>query len=748
MKKNIHALWMLLMLCCPSQMLQGQNRQELPYSFRHKVSRYIPDIQMPAVNTETLLAMEAESSKQGEFTFGKAFAVELNTLNTGLWEILPNGDRLWRLGITSKNAYSINLIFSYFYLPEGSCMHIYTADSSYILGSYTSRHNLPERTFATPLLPGEKIVLEYYEPLAVRGQGALHLSTVVHAYKDFYFKYGKFGGSGNCNMDIKCPEGAAYQEIGHSVCMILKGTKILCSGTLINNTAEDKTPYLLTAYHCLNSTEPSEMVFIFNHDADACGSQTYSEGFAISGATLVAKNFGSDFALLKLSQTPPIYYNVYYAGWNRTEMAATSAVCIHHPSGDVKKISVCNQQLQHSNADGENGNSHWRIPFWSKGTTEGGSSGCGLFNSDGQLIGQLDGGTASCMYNDGYDVFGKLALSWDNPEVDTSSRRLKDWLDPLKKGYISLNGLNPNHSDFENEVALLELIAPEEKACGMQLRPQLRWLNNGNRTLTEMDFCFQLDSGTIQKITRKGKWSYGTIDTFFLDTLYHFREGMHCLRAWSVLPEDEQHGNDTLKRTFSYHRGISLRWEIKTDYRPEQTRWVLKDAQGKILAENPQKLHFMTTFRDTFCLEEGCYDFVIYDSCGNGLNGDNGYGQGYYYLYLQEKCIARNIQFGFKDSIRFCIDSTLSISAPASPEIFTCVTLYPNPCSSQLNIDIAPMQEGNCSLALYTVDGRKLQEWNHIENHTQISTRTLPKGAYLIHIYGEKTCINKLFIKE
>lgn len=703
---------------------------------------------MPGINTEALLAMEAESGKQSEFTFGKAFDVELNTLNSGRWETLPNGDRLWRLSILSENAYSINLIFNYFYLPENSRFFLYTADSSTVLGAYTSRHNLPERTFATPLLPGGKIVLEYYEPASVKGQGALHLSSIIHAYKDFYFKYGKFGGSGNCNVDIKCPDGMDYQEVGRSVCMILRGTKILCSGTLVNNTAEDKTPYLLTAYHCLNSAEPSEMVFIFNHDADSCGSMTYNEGFAISGASLVAKNFDSDFALLKLSQTPPIYYNVYYAGWNRSNTAENSAACIHHPSGDVKKISLCKSKLQHSDANGESGNSHWKIPAWNKGTTEGGSSGCGLFNSKGQLIGQLDGGTASCIYTDGYDVFGKFSLSWDNPDVDTSIHRLKEWLDPLKRGDISLNGMNPNHSKFENEVELIELIAPQEKACSMQLRPQLRWLNNGNRVLNEIDFYYRMDSGEIQKITHKGKWAYGAVDSLFLDTLYQIPEGMHRLRVWSALPGDEQQRNDTLQQDFSYHKGISLRWEIKTDYRPEQTCWVLKDDQGNVIAKNPQKLQFMSSYRDTFCLPEGCYDFVIYDTAGNGLNGDNGYGQGYYYLYLQEKCIARNIQFGFKDSTRFCIDSSLSISAPSVQEIASKVTLYPNPCSSHLTIDISPLIDEYCKLSLFTMDGRKIQEWSAIENHMQISTQTLPKGAYLIRVCGEKTCLNKLFIKE
>ena len=740
----------LLCFCISPASLVGQVQKEAaPYSFSNAVSRHVPTEVMPAADTSLLLLMGDNEDKRGEFTFGIEIPLSLNMMNSGLWETLPNGDRLWRLGLQSENARSTNLLFDRFHLPEGATLHIYTADSSYLLEAFTARHNLPGGTFATSLLPGGHIILEYYEPAAVCGQGIIHLSSLVHGCKDFYFKSGKYGRSGNCNIDIRCKEGQGYSNVKRAVCLILNRSKVLCTGTLINNTARDKTPYVLTAFHCLNSASAENLAFIFHYEADSCKSSSYQEGYSISGSTLVAKNYDSDFALLKLSQTPPIQYHPYYAGWNNLDSAAMSAVCIHHPDGDVKKISVCNQKLHSSDEQGyEQGNTHWKVPYWTKGTTEGGSSGCALLNPHGQIIGQLDGGTASCNYQQGYDVFGKLAYSWSSGGTTVATKRLRDWLDPTNKNVTELNGLNPDSSDFESDVILLDLLQPEENSCRMQFRPCLRWTNNGSRTITGIDLYYQLDSMETRHLLRKGSWAYGTIDTLVIDTLYSFPEGMHTIRVWADLPDDENHLNDTIIKRFTYHRGVSFNWEVKTDYYPDQTKWILKTANGDTIATNPEGMQFSTTYSDTFCLNEGCYDFVITDNAGDGLIGRDGQWQGYFHIYLQGQCIGSKIQFGYRDSIRFCIDSTLSVQSYPKPATTEALTLFPNPCQEQLKIRLAPLQEAAHRYVLFSVDGRRLLEGTFTGSETTLPVGTLAQGIYLIQVQGKRTNITRMFVKE
>src|SRR5690606_10985800 len=134
-----------------------------------------------------------------------------------------------------------------------------------------------------------------------------------------------------------CPEGDPWRDQIRSVAMMVVGGSGLCTGQLINNCAEDGTPYFLTANHCLGGST-NNWVFRFNWESPSCNqNQNGPTNQSVTGATLKANSAGSDVALLQLNSTPPAGYNVYYSGWDRSGTASTSNVGIHHPSGDIKK---------------------------------------------------------------------------------------------------------------------------------------------------------------------------------------------------------------------------------------------------------------------------------------------------------------------------------------------------------------------------------------------------------------------------
>jgi hypothetical protein len=95
------------------------------------------------------------------------------------------------------------------------------------------------------------------------------------------------------------------------------------------------------------------------------------------------------------------------------------------------------------------GDTHWRVLRWDSGTTEGGSSGSGLWNPEGRLVGQLSGGFAFCGSDPAVcsgsgvgscDWYGRLAFAWD--ASDNSANRLSDWLDPLATGDTFIDGID------------------------------------------------------------------------------------------------------------------------------------------------------------------------------------------------------------------------------------------------------------------------------------------------------------------
>ena len=412
----------------------------IPYSFRNLVTSNIDVYETGAVDAETLLREDETAPKDEPFRFGYPFEVDLNLKNAGTWQDLPSGDRVWRLHIKTRDAYSINLIYDNFLIPKGSKFFVYNADRSQVLGAFTYRNNKPHGKFATAPTSGSECIVEYYEPAEARGEGQISISRIVHAYKNVFNQMEKdledFGDSGSCNNNVNCPEGDDWQDQKRSVAMILtSGGFRLCSGFLVNNVAEDLTPYFMTANHCLGGEET--WIVMFNYESPDCDDQDGPTDQTVQGTTLLANNTASDFALLELSEEIPESYDVHFAGWNADPAAPTNTVGIHHPSGDIKKISFDNDPAIDGDWSGTPSGSHWEV-VWDDGTTEGGSSGSPIFDQNHRVIGQLHGGTASCSNQSGYDVYGKFDLSWDYGS--SASTRLMDWLDPNNSGTTVMDG--------------------------------------------------------------------------------------------------------------------------------------------------------------------------------------------------------------------------------------------------------------------------------------------------------------------
>ena len=152
-----------------------------------------------------------------------------------------------------------------------------------------------------------------------------------------------------------------------------------------------------------------------------------------------AKNAGSDFCLLELNSVPPASYNVQYSGWDASDANTVSSVVgIHHPSGDLKKISFENDPVTQGNWGGAQ---TWDVAQWDDGITEPGSSGSPLFDQNHRIIGQLYGGNSACsgnVENGQGDSYGRFGVSWDAGA--TAATRLKEWLDPGNTGILVVDG--------------------------------------------------------------------------------------------------------------------------------------------------------------------------------------------------------------------------------------------------------------------------------------------------------------------
>ena len=434
------------------------------FAYPHLISsKNIIDIN---VDTQKINDSRESDCKEGCSKQIGVFVEEIISLyNSSKWEELPDGSVLFSVAFRLEDAQAVGISFSQLNIPENGKLFVYNPSFQNVYGHFNQSNILPDGSFSIQPVNGNTIYLEFN----CEKENAKELNFVIDGFSYFFetdfFNNTKemlYDESGDCQVNINCPEGASIRQSANAVVKIITyGTSgyRLCTGTVVNNTRHDRTPYVLSAWHCSEYTKTAEhyqkWMFYFLYEVPLCsGIQQAPENKTLAGCTLVSASqvlsnpISSDFLLVKLinSHIPP-EYDVYYAGWDATGSNVSNAKSVHHPKGDVKKVSETeNITVDTWSASSGSNPTHLKV-VWKQtqsgyGTTEGGSSGSPLFNANGHIIGTLTGGYASCDLLNSPDFYGRLSRSWTSNDIkgNDPTKRLDCWLDPDNSGIKSLGG--------------------------------------------------------------------------------------------------------------------------------------------------------------------------------------------------------------------------------------------------------------------------------------------------------------------
>ena len=705
----------------------------------------LPFETMPSIDLAALQAGDAVTDlvKTAPWRFGEEFSVEINCESHGVWTE-ESGFDVWRVGVRSEGAIALSLWFSEYTLPKEAKLFIRSAgesgDPHRFLGAFTYANNKDWGALATGLIAGDEVVVELQLPrhLNLRSSCQLEIGQVVHAYRDILNKAqelseaqqtlrGPFGDSGNCNINVNCPEGQLWSCEKRSVALIVEGGYAACTGALINTTAQDGTPIFLTANHCLGGGV-NNWLFYFNHETPGCSGSDGPTDQSVSGATLLASSGSSDFGILELAETPPALYNVFYAGWNATdsEAQATAATGIHHPSGDVKKICFEEDNPYHDNTGGA---AVWWIDAWESGVTEPGSSGSPLFDQDHRIIGQLYGGAAACsgsVNNGQYDFYGRLGVSWDNGASEV--------LDPNGTGTQALDGY-----PFIGCVTSLVLDAgvgliglPETTLCGAESITASYVLTNfGTDVLTQVNLSTITNGG----MPVADQWN-GSLEQFESVTVelptFTAQDGENSLIVTITAVNgdtDESAFNNSASGFFMAFTGPTLNWELLLtldDYGSEVT-WTVFDSGTPVAVGGPYPDDIDgTEVSIPLCLTEGCYALIVEDSYGDGLCCD--YGEGGFELFSHEGVlIATGGTFEYSELVNFCTDAVSTDDMDFDANF----TVHPTPASSFISI------VGLSQSAIVTAvdaSGRQIAGPLSVGSNGRINTLSWPEGVVILRV--------------
>lgn len=724
---------------------------------------------MPPFDLKKQKKIDAINDAKGmkPWQFGYEHNVNYGLTNSGTWTVLPNGDRIWQIEFESLGALTMNLVFDDYKLPKGATVYLYNPKTKEYQGAYTSINNSPDRMLGTTLIQGDNVVIEYYEPKAQKGKGALNISMVVHGYRGLgaYPKHKllkDLNDAGACHYDVGCPLGIGWEDQINSVALIIIGATA-CTGALINNTTNDGTPYFLSADHC-GTSGLGAWIFRFNWDSPvAICAQTgnsvdpggpYNE---INGATLRANNAATDFSLMELNSTPT--GNVYYAGWDRSSTPATNVTGIHHPSADVKKISYAYGAVT-ATISPLGSVSSWSIDNWDFGVTEGGSSGSPLFNQNGLIIGQLLGGGAACSGtspNNAGDDYGRFDLSWTG---NSAATRLKDWLDPNNSNVMTHTGYNPNGPGYLLDAGIALIGGIERHYCNIDsFKPEVTIRNYGSDTINTVEVIYNLDGSTNSTYTWNGSLPPNTLSAITLPTITA-TAGTHAFNVSTTLPNgslDSNAVNDA--RSFNFVitlGGIPVEYVLATDCYGSETTWALRDsATGTLLySGGPYSDNFVSqdSFFEEFCLSPGCYSYTVYDDYSDGFDNVNcGYLADYWIRDAQGNDLVRmtNPNFGASAVHYFCVPSVnLNTNVININKQFK---VFPNPTDGNVHISLNFKEKQDIQLELYTVTGQLLKEVRHsnaLSNRFQFDLGDYSAGVYFVKLKVDGQIYAKKIIKQ
>lgn len=626
-----------------------------PYSLQRSFAAPA-GVRLPNVDVNALAAQDAvnDQDKSIPWRFGKNHAVDLDLDNSGTWTTLEDGTRVWRLGLECPNALSVNFEFNVFRPVAGGRIYVLDQWGGYI-GAFTQANDpTNSHVLGVQAVKGEKITIEYSIP-ATGPRGNLRIGQVTHGYRDV-FRYARgLNDSGTCNNNVICAEGDPWRDQIRSVAMITVSGSGICTGTLINNCAQNGTPYFLTANHCLpGNLNVSTWVFRFNWDSPTCTPTTNGPtNQTVSGASLLANSGGTDVALLQLNSTPPSNYNVYYSGWDRSGVTPTSQTCIHHPRGDIKKISF------DTNAPGQasyGGASCWRIFNWEDGTTEPGSSGSGLWDQNKRLIGQLYGGDATCS-NNVNDYYGRFDLSYS---------LLQTWLGNCGN---TLNGYDPNAPSVSLDAQAIQINGASGNLCTASISPTLTVRNGGTSTLTSFSIAWSIAGGPSGTTPWTGSLTSGNSVNVALGAIT-LPPGILTLSATINAPNggtDLVPGNNTATSNLIYGPN-QVTLNLTLDRYGDETTWLIRSGATTIASGGPYTRETSNGAYPqapiTVCLPDGCYELVVNDSYGDGMCC--AFGAGAFNLTGSSGTLASGGSFTTSSVNPFCVQSTVQSLLSAS----------------------------------------------------------------------------------
>ena len=347
----------------------------------------------------------------------------------------------------------------------------------------------------------------------------------------------------------------------------------------------------------------------------------------------------------------------------------------------------------------------------------------------------------------------KLANVYDINELSVvgfvQNTQTKAVLQAAKTTDTPITGLFGNDLTVMNSGKLLAAY------CDPFLAPVFVLQNNGSLPLTTAEIKYTINNGPELTYLWTGNLGFLKKTTISLPEAEYIVQPSNVLKIYGVSTNgmvDEYPKNDTVAYPFiaAPTIGSQVTVYVKTDKKPEETTWFIKDMEGNTLASGgpyTEQLHVYTTVID---LAYGtCYEFSIFDEGGNGLCCVN--GSGFYKVFNGNITISQANTFGSTIVNQFY--SLSGVGTEVAPDA-AAFSVYPNPVWQKANISFTNAAKEQVTVHVYNMQGAvvlslPVKEYTSGRHEIELDCSKLSPGVYSIRItagskvFNEKITVNK-----